>query len=76
MEKKIKKSQKNRIVQFLEANPGSTNLEIATALRISSSSKRLSELMQMGIVESVRCEEINANGDVSRFCRYYVRNVA
>lgn len=76
MEKKIKKSQKNRIVQFLEVNPGSTSLDIATSLRISSPTKRLSELMQLGLVESVRCEEVNASGDVVRFCRYYVRKCA
>lgn len=76
MSRKIKKSQCDRIVQFLEANPGATNLEIATVLRISSPSKRLSELMRAGLVESVRCEEVNASGEVVRFCRYYVRECA
>ena len=67
-----KLTQRNRIIKYLEWNPGATNLDIATALRISSPSERLSELGKLGKVVSVPCSETNADGKKTRFCRYYL----
>ena len=67
-----KTTQGNKIIKFLEDHPGATNLDIATALWISSSSKRLSELGKKGMVVSVPCTETNAAGETVRFCRYYL----
>ena len=71
MEKKQKKTHCNRIMDYLEFYPGATSLQMATKLRISNVGARLSELRAAGMIETVRCSQVNADGDTVRFCRYY-----
>ena len=73
MKEKRKITHCDRILRFLEWNQGSTVLDIATQLRISNPSARLSELRKAGLIDTIRCEETNASGETIRFCRYYAR---
>ena len=73
MKEKRKYTHCDRILKFLEINNGSTVLDIATTLRISNVYARLSELRKAGLIESIRCEETNKDGETVRFNRYYLR---
>jgi DNA-binding transcriptional ArsR family regulator len=71
MENKRKKTHCDRIMNYLEFYPGATSLQMATKLRISNVGARLSELRKAGLIETVRCTQVNAQGETVRFCRYY-----
>jgi len=73
---KKRKSQCDRVAAYLEDHAGATNLEISTALRISSASKRISDLRKLGLVDTIWDEATNEFGETVRFCRYYLRREA
>lgn len=68
-----KDSQCKQIIRFIEEYGSATIRELFIYLNINSPSKRLSELRQLGLIDTVRCTKTNANGEVKRFNRYYLR---
>ncbi len=68
-----KSNQRNRILAYLEENGSATNREIFLYLNINSPTKRLSELRQMGLIDSETCTRTNADGETVRFSRYFLR---
>lgn len=72
MNEKSKATQKQKILQYLEENGSATVRELFIYCNINSPTKRLSELMQMGLVYSVRREKTNADGTKVHFNVYYL----
>ena len=73
MNEKRKLSQCDRLEMYLAAHPGATNIEITVDCFFSSASKRISDLRKQGKIDTVRCAEVNRNGETVHFCRYYLR---
>ena len=73
MEKKSKKAQRDKIVDYLEKNGSATIRELFVICGINSPSKRLSEMRALGMIDTVKCEKTNADGETVRFSRYYLR---
>ena len=67
MAKKI--NQRGKILLYLAQHPGATVREIFIDCNINSPTKRLSELRQDGMIETVKYEDEN-------FKRYYLRGTA
>lgn len=76
MEQKQKMKHRDRIVRYLEWNPYATSLELSTNLRISNVSARLTELRRQGILNQIKCHEMNEDGEMKHFCRYWIRKEA
>lgn len=67
-------TQQQRIVNYLETHGPASNLDLSIALRISSASKRISELRQQGKIGQFQCYNRDNNGKVvSKYNRYYIR---
>ncbi len=75
MKTKRKIIHRDRITQYLIANPWSSTLEMSTALRISNVSARLSELWKMGVLEKANSESTDADGYTTHFKRYAIKEV-
>ena len=73
MEKKSKKAQRDKIIDYLEKNGSATIRELFIFCGINSPSKRLSEMRALGLIDTVKCEKTNADGETVRFSRYYLR---
>lgn len=73
METKRKMIHRDRIASFLDVNPWSSSLEIATALRISNVGARLSELRKMGILKQADATYTDVDGHTTHFQRYAIR---
>lgn len=69
-------TQQQKIVNYLEANPGATIRDMFIDLEINSPSKRLSELRQQGMIHEVKCKTVNMMGEKKQFTRYYLRGNA
>lgn len=68
-----KRSQRAKILTYLQENGSATIRELFLFCNINSPSKRLSELRALGMIDTVNCKETNAAGETKRFCRYYLR---
>lgn len=73
MERKSKMAQRDKIIQYLEKNGSATIRELFIFCDINSPSKRLSEMRELGLIDTVKCEKTNANGETIRFKRYFLR---
>ncbi len=76
MDGKIKKIQRDKIVEYLEKHGSATIRELFIGCGINSPSKRLSEMRALGLIDTVKCEKTNADGTTTRFKRYYLRKEA
>lgn len=68
--------QGQKVVDYLEANPGATIRDLFINLEINSPAKRISELRKLGLIITEKDWHINKHGEKKRFCRYYLRKSA
>ena len=68
-----KSNQRNRIVEYLATHGPTSCLDLTIALNITSVSKRISELRQLGIIGQIKCHSIRSDGQSVYYNRYYVR---
>ena len=73
MDKKVKKSQCDRIIAYIAENGSATIRELFIYLNINSPSKRLSELRREDKIITVKCSRVNAAGETKYFNRYYLK---
>ena len=71
-----KDNQRKKILRYIDAHGSATVRELFIFCRINSPSKRLSEMRKLGWIDTVKCTEINADGETKRFCRYYLTEEA
>lgn len=73
MDNKNKMIQRDKIIAYLEKHGSATIRELFIYCGINSPSKRLSEMRQMGLIDTVKCHRKNKDGRNVPFKRYYLR---
>lgn len=68
-----KVTQQQKIVNYLQENPGATVRDLFVDLEINSPTKRISELRQLGMIHTVKCRAVNLKGEKKNFKRYFLR---
>lgn len=73
MTEKNKRTQCDRIVDYLATHGPASCLDLTVALNITSASKRISELRKLGMIGQFKCSGYNRDGYPVHYNRYYVR---